>query len=82
MNTEYESEHYAWNYDSQYGVGNFVRKSDNAITYLETGTDCQDVRRSLRRLAQKTSSPRYPKASPGFCMVFDSIASEYTFHAD
>jgi hypothetical protein len=80
MHIEHESERFAWYYDSRMGVGRFVRKSDDALTYLETGTDCQDVRRSLRRLEQKTSSPRYPKAAPSFADIFDCIATEYEFH--
>jgi hypothetical protein len=82
MNHEYESEEYAWSYDSLYGVGRFVRKSDGAMTYLETGSDCQDMRRQLRRLDQKAHSPRYPNQAPSFNSVFNSIASEYEFHAD
>lgn len=76
---EHETPHYAWHYDSAYGVGCFVRKSDGAASFLETGTDCQNVRRDLRRLAQKTGSPRYPVSAPGFAAIMDSIASEYTF---
>jgi hypothetical protein len=82
MSTEYESENYAWIYNSLYGVGRFERKADSALTYLETGSDCQEVRRQLRRLAQKTSSPRYPSQAPRFNSVFDSIASEYSYHTD
>ncbi len=80
MPIEYESDRFAWNYDGLYGVGNFIRKSDSALSFLETGTDCQNVRRALRRLSQKAASPHYPAAAPRFADVFDSIASEYEFH--
>lgn len=79
MAREYEGRHYAWNYDSLYGVGNFERKADGAQSYLEIGMDCQDRRREFRRLEQKTNSPRYPKAAPSFAEIFDSVASEYSF---
>jgi hypothetical protein len=79
MSVEYESEKYSWNYDNLYGVGNFTRKSDDAVTMLETGSDCQEMRRSFHRLLQKTSSKRYPKSAPSFNEIFDSIASEYNF---
>jgi hypothetical protein len=82
MITEHESDRYAWNFDSLYGVGCFARKSDGAVTYLETGSDCVEVRRGLNRLASKTASPRYPKSAPTFGEVFDSIASEYEFHGE
>lgn len=82
MRVEFEGAGYEWNYDSLYGVGRFVRKSDGALSFLETGTDCQNVRRDLRRLSQKTASPRYPKAAPGFPELLDNLASEYTFYAD
>jgi hypothetical protein len=80
MITEHESDRYAWNFDGLYGVGNFLRKSDGAVTYLETGSDCADVRRGLNRLASKTARHRYPKCAPTFGEVFDSIAGEYEFH--
>jgi hypothetical protein len=80
MHIEYEGDRFAWYYDGRMGVGRFVRKADDAISFLETGTDCQDVRRSLRRLAQKTSSSRYPSCAPTFGDIFDCIASEYEFH--
>lgn len=82
MTREYEGKHFAWNYDSLYGVGNFERLSDGALSYLETGTDCNDRRREFNRLKSKTSSPHYPKNAPSFADVFDAIASEYEFHAD
>ena len=81
MLREYEGTHFAWEYDSRYGIGNFVRLADGARSWLETGADCQDRMREFRRLEQKTSSPRYPKAAPSFAEVFDSIASEYIFDA-
>jgi hypothetical protein len=80
--TEHESERFEWNYDTLYGVGNFVRKIDGAQSYLETGSDCAQVRRDLNRLRSKTSSPRYPKHAPSFGDIFDSIASEYEFHLE
>lgn len=79
MNCEYESPNFTWCYDSYYGVGRFIRKSDGAMTALETGTDCQRVRAGLRRLKQKTASAKYPLAAPSFAQVFDSIALEYDF---
>lgn len=80
MLTEHESDNYAWNYDGLYGVGNFTRKRDGAVTYLETGSDCEELRESLDTLAAKTGAADYPKAAPGFASVFDAIASEYEFH--
>jgi hypothetical protein len=82
MKIEHESANFMWCYDSLSGVGRFIRKSDNAVSFLETGTDCQEVRRQLNRLAQKTSSPKYPNAAPGFASVFDAIADQYEFHED
>ncbi len=82
MRTEHESDNYKWNYDSLYGVGNFERKSDGAITYLETGSDCADIRRGFNRLRSKTESIKYPAHAPKFGDILDSIASEYTFHKD
>lgn len=78
---EFTGKCFAWDYDSAYGVGSFVRLDDGAQSFWETGTDCQDRRREFRRLKQKTASPRYPKAAPTFAQVFDSIASEYIFDA-
>lgn len=82
MVVEYETSAYSWLYDGLHGVGRFVRKSDEMMTFMETGQDCQDVRRQFRRLQQKTSSPRYPSAAPSFDAIFNSIASEYFVGAD
>ena len=79
---EHESEKFEWNYDTLYGVGYFVRKCDGAVSYLETGSDCATVRRSLNRLRSKTSSHRYPKQAPSFASIFDSMASENEFHTE
>ncbi len=81
MIEEYRGKHFCWNYDSTYGVGNFERLEDSALSYLETGSDCMDHRREFRRLQQKTGSPSYPKNAPSFADIFDSIASEYMFFA-
>lgn len=80
MRTEFDGEAFQWQYDSLYGVGQFVRKSDGATAYLETGTDCQDVRRTLRRTQQRTSSPRYSALAPSFPVLLDSLALEYEYH--
>lgn len=64
MQCEYTTRAYQWLYDPLMGVGRSRRVSDGALTLLETGSDCQQVNRDLRRLEQKTSSPRYPKSAP------------------
>lgn len=79
MIIEHESANYAWHWDSRMGVGRFSRKADGALTLLSTGSDAAQERRDLHRLAQKTSSPRYPKAAPPFGDLFDNLASEYTY---
>lgn len=82
MHIEHESERFEFLYDSLYGVTRWRRKSDDALTYLNTGSDAQQERRDLRRLAQKTGSPRYPKSAPTFAEIFDSLAMEQTYHVD
>lgn len=82
MHLEFEGHHFAWHYDSLYGVGRFERKFDGALSPLETGTDCQDVRRGLRRMHQKTHANRYPFAAPRFADLMDSVASEYPFELE
>lgn len=82
MTIEHESPNYAWHYNSLYGVGRFERKRDGALSLLDTGTDCQDTRRNLRRLAQKTSAKNYPATAPTFAEIFDSIASGNTFETE
>lgn len=82
MYIEHESKNFAWHYDSRMGVGRFERKSDNALAFLETGSDCAQVRRDLNRLKSKTSSPHYPSSAPSFSDIFDNIAAEYEFHPD
>lgn len=80
MVVEYETDNYEWCYDSAYGVGRFIRKSDNAVTYLETGSDCDTIRNALSRLA--TNRPgRNPNCFDAKGReIFDSMAQEYTFH--
>lgn len=80
MQVEHESESCAFHYDSLMGVGRFERKADGALTYWETGSDCAQLRRDLNRMAQKTGAKKYPKAAPAFGELFDSLASEYTYH--
>jgi hypothetical protein len=80
MVIEHESSRFEWLYDSRYGVGRFRRKADDALTFLETGTDCQDVRRKLNRTKQKCESPHYPANAPPFADLLDSLATEYEFH--
>ena len=63
-------------YDNLLGVGRFVRKSDNTLTLLETGTDCQEVRDNLSNLFKKESSDTKKKLN----MLFNSVAEEYTYH--
>lgn len=82
MHIEYESDRFEFLYDSLYGVTRWRRKADDALTYLNTGSDAQQERRDLRRLAQKTSSPRYPKGAPTFAELFDSLAGEQTFYTE
>lgn len=82
MLVEYESSRFEWLYDSRMGVGYFRRKSDGACTYLETGTDCQNVRRLLNRAKQKCESPRYPASAPPFHDLLDNLATEYDFHLE
>lgn len=78
---ECRGKNFCWNYNSAYGVGNFQRLADGALSYLETASDCQDRRRQFRRLQQKTTSPRYPKSAPSFAEMFDAIAAEHIFYA-
>ena len=75
MHTEFDGMLYRWNYDGLMGVGNFERKADGATTYLETGSDCQDIRESLKRLEARETPAR-------FTTILDSLASEYAFHTD
>ena len=76
---EHEGRAFSWHYNGLYGVGCFRRKSDAALSNFETGSDCNDVRRSLNRLKSKAASPRYPASAPDFKTVLDFIASEYDF---
>lgn len=82
MHIEHEGKRFAWYYDSLHGVGRFVDKQTGALTYLETGSDCAQLRRELNRLRSKTSAKAYPKAAPGYENMIDYIADQYEFHAD
>jgi hypothetical protein len=82
MTIEHESACYAWSYDSLYGVGNFIRKRDGAVSFLETGEDCTELRRRLNRLRSKTGSHRYPRFAPSFEDCLDNIARDHEFHGD
>lgn len=80
MNILHETPNYSFLYDSYYGAGRFIRKSDGAMTLLETGSDCNALKADLHRLKQKTGSRRYPKNAPNFNTLMDAIAGEYSFN--
>lgn len=44
IETIFETDKYRWDYDSLYGVGWFVRKSDDAVSLMETGSDAEEVK--------------------------------------
>jgi CRISPR/Cas system CMR-associated protein Cmr1 (group 7 of RAMP superfamily) len=79
MKKMYSSNNYEWFYSYRYGVGYFKCIRTKLTTDYETGIECKDMLRQLRRLDQKTTSRRYPREAPNFCEIFDSIASEYTY---
>src|SRR5271156_1788299 len=76
VETEHESENFAWRYDAGLGYGWILRKADGAESALMTGDDCVQIRRDFKRLRSKTGSPKYPKQAPCFSEIFDSIASD------
>lgn len=77
MQTEYETDAYQWVYDKLYGVGRVIRKVDNALADLETGSDCEAVRLNFARLAMRCASLKRPENAPSFPEVFDAICKEY-----
>lgn len=79
MRTEHTGNRYAWAYDSIMGVGRFVRLEDDALTMLETGSDCAQVRRDLNRLKTNVGAKDRPKGAPSFEDILDSIAGEYSY---
>lgn len=82
MHILYETDNYALLTDSHYGVARFMRKSDNALTLLETGDDADQLRDDMLKLYANTQSPTYPRSAPNFASVFDTIASDYEFIKD
>jgi hypothetical protein len=80
MQIEHQGYFYAFAYDGLMGVGRFVRLADDALTLLDTGSDCAATRRDLNRLKSRTSAKGYK--GPPFETLFDSWASEYTYEAD
>jgi hypothetical protein len=79
MRTEYESDNYQWAYDSLQGVGRFIRKSDNALSLLDTGTDCQNLREQLTRLAKDHPGRNPDSFDTEGRKIFDSMAEEYIY---
>lgn len=45
-----ETESFIWYFHKLHGVGGFIRKSDDAMTLLETGADAVEMCRELERL--------------------------------
>jgi hypothetical protein len=77
MRVEYETNNYAWNYDARMGVGNFTRKSDNAITLLDTGSDCQLLREQFVQLWDMAANNEITEERRDG--VFDMYAGEFTY---
>lgn len=72
VHVEYESDAYAWLYDTCQGVGRFQRKEDGALTYWDTGTACQDIREYFAHVAKL-----YPLI---LANVLDRMAKTNEFH--
>ncbi|MCF4098599.1 hypothetical protein [Maritalea mediterranea] len=70
----YEGHQYQWLYDGVMGVGRFNRKADEAVSLLETGSDCDDLHQSLGNLFENEQTPEDRKK-----MILDSIAEEYSY---
>lgn len=60
---------YEWHADSLYGVGRFLRKSDQALTLMETGVDYLKVEAILTDLDGMANHDS----------LLDSFASEYDY---
>jgi hypothetical protein len=80
MIVEYETGQYQFCYDSNMGVGRFVRLEDGAVTNLETGSDCDALRERL-----SATAARYPGRNPNSfntsgIAYFNLLASEYEYH--
>jgi hypothetical protein len=59
-----ETESYIWYFHKIHGVGGFIRKSDDAMTLLETGVDAIELCDTLERMHESE---------------FDEFASKQTF---
>ena len=49
IETVFETDQYRWDYDTQYGTGWFVRKSDDNVTLMDTGVEAEEIRLGLSR---------------------------------
>ena len=50
IETLFETESYRYDYDTQYGTGWFVRKSDDHVTLLNTGVDAEEERQRFKMM--------------------------------
>ena len=72
--TVYDSFAYQYDYDTRHGVGWFVRKSDDYVTLLDTGTDAQEQRDRWTKWNERQDIDTHRKD-----IIFDMEAIEYSY---
>lgn len=78
MKLKHSGNHYEWWTDSFMGVGRFIRKEDQAVSFLETGMEFVEVEEIFDDLF---SEIRGKDTIPPE-IILDGIAAEYTFEKE
>ncbi len=72
IETIYETDNYRFDYDARYGTCWYVRKSDDYVTLMDTGTDAE-----LEVTARRQHAEIEPKEKRDY--LFDSYAAEFSY---
>lgn len=70
IDTIFETGHYRLDFDTRYGTSWFVRKKDDYVSFLNTGTDAIEEKEWAEELDPSVGLHR---------SCFNSIAEEHTF---
>jgi hypothetical protein len=78
IETVFETFAYRYDYDTQYGTSWYVRKSDDYVTLMNTGTEAEEERDRWAHL-EDTCTKTVPEYRQKANQLFDMEAIEHSY---